>query len=407
MVLQGRVIGHGPSGSFGVPGNDACGDFDVTNKVQVHRKRVLNSRPEHVAEVSRTTSQASFRLARLHALLLEKDVASQSHTPLSYDTLWTILQKVMPDDDDTDDESDHDDDTDSMGTIDLGEAAWDEDGELLEASKMVNVFDDDSEGEAEKEGTPKKSSSGHNNLSLTSWGDIARSSQSLSRSDNDDSRSVTRGPTCGRTQDLSKKTNVQSSSSSCTSYSLRINAEPTGLLLDVTSLSVSEKEPSTWRKEPSFSTWNHETRHLGGGKLGPLTPPERKTALNFTSRGSVDTNSVNDAPYSGATTSTLHHESRGQASTGSVPYARDNADSRTFKRPQSIMTLEPTNSDHECFLPNIKRARTSVTTEKGQGGKQGDRGMSLPADSEYHCYIADAMISLVRWEFRAHLLPLH
>ena len=378
--------------------NDACGDFDVVNTVQVHRKRVLSSRPEQVAETSRTLSEASFRLARLHALLLEQDIASHSGAQVSYDTLWRILQNVMPDDD----ESDHEKDTESMGTIDLGETTWDkDDDELLEASKMVHVFDDICEDE-------EALSPRHESLSRTPWGNITRPIQGLRRSDADDSGSIPRGSADGSTKDLSKKTISQDSSADCTSYSPRINADPIGLLLDVTALSMPEKNPSTSIKESSISSSNQESIAVGCGKLAPFTPPERKEALHLQSRSVVDMNFAKDASCPGATsTPSSHQESGGPASIGLGHHTQNNANSRIFKRPQSVITSELVDSDQECFLPDIKRARTAGTTDKAQGEQQTDGGSWLSADTEYQCDIAAAMISLVRWEFRAHLLPLH
>jgi len=125
--------------------NDACGDFDAVNTVEIHRTTVLKSQPAQMVEKSRSLSDLSLRLARLQALSLESDLfAIRSGIPFSYDTIRSIVQNVMSDEDD--------DETESIGTIDYlqqeeeeASSSWGIDGSFSSAIETPsNLVNDDS-----------------------------------------------------------------------------------------------------------------------------------------------------------------------------------------------------------------------------------------------------------------------
>jgi hypothetical protein len=97
--------------------NDACGDFDVTDEAETCIKTVLQKqttlKPEDLARITQELSASSVELARLYALVLEKDI--QDSEPVTYEVLLDIVNSNVliagPDDED-------DDDSESIGTID-------------------------------------------------------------------------------------------------------------------------------------------------------------------------------------------------------------------------------------------------------------------------------------------------
>jgi hypothetical protein len=97
--------------------NDACGDFDVTDEAETCIQTVLQKqssvKPEDLARITQELSASSVELARLYALVLEKDI--QDSEPVTYEVLLDIVNNNVlsagPDDED-------DDDSESIGTID-------------------------------------------------------------------------------------------------------------------------------------------------------------------------------------------------------------------------------------------------------------------------------------------------
>lgn len=132
---QVKVAGHAV--------NDACGDFDIDYGAETPVQAVLRKQAElrkkhkssedgttfsawseHVlASLSRELSMSSTELARLYALVLEKDV--DDVPSVTYEALLEIVNRVMfYDGDENDDEGEEndnvtpDDDMESIGTID-------------------------------------------------------------------------------------------------------------------------------------------------------------------------------------------------------------------------------------------------------------------------------------------------
>lgn len=143
--------------------NDACGDLDVVDVVGICRSAVLQQQ-EHCkkflmdqdyilqafAKTSKIHSETSVELARLHALVLEKDICNTDGSSITYDGLRKIVNQVADQGDDSSEEEDgdafellgaqerkeassedrlddDDDDALSMGTIDElpQEDSWD------------------------------------------------------------------------------------------------------------------------------------------------------------------------------------------------------------------------------------------------------------------------------------------
>jgi hypothetical protein len=347
--------------------NDACGDLDVSNAVQIHREGVLSSQPTQIVETSKSLSESSSRLARLHALLLEKDIAARSGVPVTYDMLWTIIQKIMPYtvDDDDDDETGSDTDTGSVGTIDQEEHhSRDVHDELIDASDLEYIFDDDLEDENEK-GTPDPPPRSE------SW--------SCTRGDLSSCRSI---PSITSTHDVPITKMTQSTSTDSVSYPRRITTKPG--VSDATAFSPSDNNNFTWNKSSvSYTEENHLTKETLGilqRELGNASDvrARRRNDRPFIEHECAEPNSQEQRQPSAAGTSNI---------------------SGILKRSRSVICGDSMNDDD--YVPDKKRARQTLALEE----QDGQDGLWLP--DEYRCYVADAMISLARWEFRGHNLPMH
>jgi len=370
--------------------NDACGDLDVANTVQIHRTKVLNSRPAQMAETSKSLSDFSSRLARLHALLLEKDLVTLSGVPIPYDTLRSIVQNLMPQEDE-EDETVHE--AESIGTIDLLEQeqvhSWDIDDLFSDTIDTSSNLDSgkprDEKRNRSIEFDSSKTEIPPYSLS-TSWrdetpNDIASCNDSMQEKQqatitttiSTNVMTTRRGsiPCDGGSMDEPNKLMSKSSTStdpvSCHQH---VGTKPWSLR----SVASNPKLPDDKHPMPSPKSTVAKSRNM-------VTAWKAFSILKkrpHSSGGGSEESTLKDKDHVDCCGGPPNSK-RSRVLTSDVPMAEGNA---SIQGEQSPTAKQESDDDETAVLiPPIK-------------------------DSHDDGQVANAMIALARWEFRAHLLPI-
>lgn len=343
--------------------NDVCGDLDVSDSILSHREAVLKGPNSRMAKNSKEFSEPSCRLARLHALILEKDILSTfTGVPVSHEMLWPIIKKVMPPEMEEVDVC-LEDDIESIGTIeDLEDVGmlWDEDDDLpIDEGEMEHVFDE------EGYHTPGPLS----NLA-TDDDRLAYSTALLGITD------YTPNTTEGISDNKNKSDGF--------AYPKRITSGTTTMSNAMDSTLTFVQKQGSIEKARSFS--------IEGSGADNKSTLLAKTTASLLKR-EVEGITCGDKATSVFNTAVKH----GANSISEISKKRDIS---TTKSLGSL--LASAKKEDGMYTPPQKRMRTSRLDN--EACPQYDNDQYLP--NEHRCHIADAMISLARWEFRAHTLPI-
>jgi len=370
--------------------NDTCGDFDAVNTIEIHRTTVLRSQPEQMAETSRTLSDLSSRLARLQGLCLERDlVAIRSGVPVTYDTIRSIVQNLMPDDDE-------DDETESIATIDHlqqeeeeASSSWGVDDSFSSAIETASNLDNNNSREGNQDRPPSGFSSKTETLPFSismSWRNETPSQTAFysDSSETKDQATITTTVMPSRRRSIRRDgsfmdehANLMTRSNSnidpISGHQQQVDTKPMSLFLAASASKLpDDKRPMPFNKDIKSSNMIPASRTIRILK-------KRTHSSGIGSKEEEST--LTDKDHVDCCPLCPDSKRSRMISVGCASLMEEKATTPLWQSPLSRNKSE--DDEDETAVP---------TTQ--------------PKD-EYNCgQVANAIIALSRWEFRAHLWPI-